>query len=126
MVDAKKAQKTKIIWGVVAAVIIGAAFLSMAGAGGDYKDFASCLSDRGAVMYGAFWCPHCSDQKVMFGADFKHINYVECSNSDRSQTAECTAAGIQSYPTWRFADGSERGGVLSFAQLAQITGCEQP
>jgi len=25
--------------------------------------FARCLTDRGVKMYGAFWCPHCVEQK---------------------------------------------------------------
>lgn len=40
---------------------------------------AKRLKDAGAVMYGAFWCSHCFDQKQDFGvqamADFP---YVEC------------------------------------------------
>src|SRR6266700_8112952 len=41
--------------------------------------FAQCLKDRGAKMYGAWWCPHCADQKEMFGFAFQYVNYVECS-----------------------------------------------
>jgi hypothetical protein len=33
-----------------------------------YVEFAQCLSDKGAVFYGAFWCTHCKSQKQMFGA----------------------------------------------------------
>ena len=28
-----------------------------------YDAFARCLSDRGVKMYGAWWCPHCKEQK---------------------------------------------------------------
>ncbi|MFH1400946.1 MAG: hypothetical protein ABIH41_05485, partial [Nanoarchaeota archaeon] len=31
-------------------------------------DFARCLTQSGATMYGASWCPHCNDQKEMFGS----------------------------------------------------------
>jgi rubredoxin len=91
---------------------------------GTYDTFAQCLTQNGAVMYGAFWCPHCAEQKKLFGASFSQVNYVECSTPDgKSQLPICTSAGIQSYPTWKFADGSTQGGVLSFAQLSAKTGC---
>ena len=33
---------------------------------GELDQFALCLGDKGAVFYGAFWCPHCQNQKKMF------------------------------------------------------------
>lgn len=91
---------------------------------GDYDTFAQCVTDAGAKMYGAFWCSHCQNQKKSFGASWEHINYVECSTADgKSQLPVCTAAGIQGYPTWVFADGSRIEGEASFAQLAGKTGC---
>jgi hypothetical protein len=27
---------------------------------------AQHLAETGGVMYGAYWCPHCADQKAMF------------------------------------------------------------
>src|SRR3989344_3569664 len=38
---------------------------------GKYDPFAQCLTDNGAKMFGAYWCPHCSDQKKMFGSSWK-------------------------------------------------------
>ena len=29
--------------------------------------FAKCLADRKTTMYGSFLCPHCDDQKKLFG-----------------------------------------------------------
>lgn len=94
---------------------------------GDKKmdTFAQCLTDSGAVMYGAFWCSHCSEQKLLFGESFQHIKYVECSNPDRqTQTKACEDEGISSYPTWKFSDGSVQTGVIQFADFEQITGCK--
>jgi thiol-disulfide isomerase/thioredoxin len=34
---------------------------------GELDEFAECLKSKGAVFYGAFWCPHCQDQKKLFG-----------------------------------------------------------
>ncbi len=91
-----------------------------------YTGFAQCLKSSGATFYGAWWCPHCNDQKKMFGAAKKDLPYVECSNPDQSQNALCTDLGIKGYPTWRFADGSESAKVLSLQELAEKTRCQLP
>ena len=89
--------------------------------------FAKCLSSKGARMYGAWWCPHCADQKEAFGYAFQYVNYTECSpQGQRIETEQCKQAGIQHFPTWRFADGSNTEGVLPLSQLSQKTGCKLP
>lgn len=94
---------------------------------GVYDDFAQCLSDEGAIFYGAFWCPHCNEQKGIFGRSASKLPYVECSTADgRGQLQECTDAGITGYPTWEFADGERKGGVLELEELSEKTGCELP
>lgn len=97
------------------------------GGSGKYDTFAQCLSDEGAKMYGAFWCPHCTDQKAEFGPSWDFVNYIECSLPDKQgQTEVCKQAKIESYPTWEFADGERQVGKLSFQQLSVKTGCELP
>ena len=92
---------------------------------GPSDQFAQCLTDKGAKFYGAFWCSHCISQKKMFGQSFEKINYIECSTPDgKSQIKECEEAGINGYPTWKFADGSKVEGEVSFEVLSQKTGCE--
>jgi uncharacterized membrane protein/glutaredoxin len=63
---------------------------------------AEHLTDTGAKMYGAFWCPHCKDQKELFGRQaFNKIDYVECDPAgENPRTQMCIDAGIQRYPTW--------------------------
>ena len=41
------------------------------------RDLALFLKEKGAKMYGAFWCSHCIEQKAPFGARAQ-IPYVEC------------------------------------------------
>ncbi|MDP3986922.1 MAG: hypothetical protein Q8P81_01710 [Nanoarchaeota archaeon] len=90
---------------------------------GEYEEFAQCINDSGAKMYGAYWCSACSQQKRILG-DSKNIPWVECSLPNRAgQTAECISEGIQSYPTWEFSDGSRMVGVLSREELSDKTGC---
>jgi len=43
-----------------------------------YDTFAKCLTDRHVLMYGAYWCPHCAEQKEKFGDSFRYAPYVEC------------------------------------------------
>ena len=86
--------------------------------------FAKCIAQSGAKFYGAFWCPHCKDQKAEFGSSVQYLPYVECSTPDgQSQTQICKDKNIQGYPTWIFADGSSVSGEQTLQALAQKTGC---
>ena len=92
---------------------------------GKYDNFATCLEDKGAVFYGAFWCPHCQAQKKLFGSSQKLLPYIECSTTDgQSQTQACIDKKISSYPTWEFTDGSRLNGEIPLQQLAEKTSCE--
>lgn len=86
--------------------------------------FARCLTQAGARFYGTSWCPHCAAQRRMFGNAFADVDYVECSvKGTREVTEECQEAGVTSFPTWEFKDGSRAQGRLTLQQLAQRTGC---
>ncbi len=92
----------------------------------DLDSFAQCLTDKGAVFYGAYWCPHCNNQKELFGSSMKFVKYVECATQGTNdQTAACNAAGITGYPTW-IINGEQYSGEQSFAKLASLTGCRAP
>jgi len=94
---------------------------------GTLDSFAQCLGDQGVTFYGAFWCPHCQNQKALFGKSEKYLPYVECSTPDgKSQLPICDDAGVTGYPTWEFADGSRLGGEIPLATLAEKTNCELP
>jgi hypothetical protein len=86
--------------------------------------FAKCLTEKGAALYGAVWCPHCQKQKKAFGESVQYINYIECAvDGSKEQAAACKNAGIEGYPTWKFADGSELLGEATFTQLSEKTLC---
>lgn len=92
-----------------------------------YDKFASCLQDKKAVLYGAFWCPHCQTQKKLFGASEKLVPYVECSTTDgTAQTQACIDKKITTYPTWEFADGSRLLGEIPLQTLSEKTSCDLP
>ncbi len=97
-------------------------------AGPPMDRFAKCLTGKGAVMYGVFWCDHCREQKEKFGDSFKYVNYVECVTQDkpRELIPECKAQGIKHTPTWIFADGEHVEGVMQLDQLAIKAHCKLP
>lgn len=73
---------------------------------GEYDDFAQCLTDKGVKFYGAFWCPHCQEQKKLFGKSVNKLPYVECSQPDgNGQLPICTEKEIKGYPTWILPTG---------------------
>lgn len=88
---------------------------------------AQCLTEKGVKMFGAWWCPHCTKQKSLFGNAFQYVEYVECSpGGTKTMSAQCQGEGIKGYPTWRFADGTELNGEQELAALATKAGCEAP
>jgi uncharacterized membrane protein/glutaredoxin len=91
------------------------------------KALALHLSAHGAKMYGASWCPHCIEQKEMFGASARRLPYVECSTGPQGspQAAACLALGIKRYPTW-IIDGRRYEEELTPARLAELTGFRPP
>lgn len=113
---------------ILVAVIAGLVILQNASnKPGKFDDLAACLGDKGATFYGAFWCPHCAQQKKFFGTSAELLPYVECSTPDgKGQTDICIEKGIKSYPTWIFADGSVITGEQAPAVLAEKTGCPMP
>jgi thiol-disulfide isomerase/thioredoxin len=116
-----------MITGAAILLAVGLSFLNDSESTGshEYDELASCMADKGVKFYGAFWCPHCMDQKKAFGAASKLLPYVECSTPDsQGQTQVCIDAKVESYPTWEFADGTRKSAVLTPSQLAELSGCE--
>lgn len=114
-----------LILGTIGAVLLRSS--STPAGPGKYDAFATCLKEKGATFYGAFWCPHCQSQKKLFGSSVKLLPYVECSTADASgQLQVCKDKKIDGYPTWEFADGSRLNGEIPLQQLADKTSCTLP
>jgi hypothetical protein len=119
-----KISQSAVTAGVIIIVLIVSYILLSSAPKGHYPNFATCLTESGAKMYGAFWCTHCADQKALFGDSWDLVTYVECSTPDgKSKTQECKDAGIDSYPTWGFGDGTKYVGPLLLEELSNRTGC---
>jgi len=118
-----KKIKKEHAWKPIAVVlIILTASLVLAGCSdgpGKYDEFAQCLSEKDATMYGTDWCSHCKEQKSRFGSSFKYVYYVNCDLSKDM----CMQNGIKGYPTWIINDTQYRG-KQSLARLGFLTGCE--
>ncbi|MFN9176388.1 MAG: vitamin K epoxide reductase family protein [Synechocystis sp.] len=86
-------------------------------------ELAQHLTDKGVLNYGAFWCPHCYEQKQLLGKEaFEKVTYIECDPAGKNpQTQACVDAGIQSFPTWKI-NGEMMPGVKTPAELAELTG----
>jgi len=90
----------------------------------DLETIAKCLTEKGAIMYGAVWCPHCTDQKESFGDAFKFVNYVECDpNTSPEQSKICLEKKIEGLPTWDLPSGERIMGYRPVSELADLAGC---
>lgn len=83
---------------------------------------AQHLKVSGAKMYGAYWCPHCHDQKDLFGSANKQVPYIECDpRGEKPQTKLCQDKGIKGFPTWEIG-GKIYEGQRSLDELANLSG----
>jgi glutaredoxin len=136
-------RKTAYVWGGTLVLVIfliggchsqpaawapnGATSEAPAAVANSYESqLAQHLSTTGSVMYGAYWCPHCADQKALFGDAIDQITYVECAeDGDNAQPQLCQDKQIQGYPTWEI-DGQLHPGVKSLDDLATLSGYQPP
>jgi uncharacterized membrane protein len=91
------------------------------------RELAEHLTNAEAKFYGAYWCPHCQEQKLVFGSSAKRLPYVECSPNGQKgpRATACVVQNIQNYPTWVIG-GRHVDRVLSVAQLASYSGFQPP
>lgn len=109
-------HKVRNIIGVVLLLVVSIGVFSVISVArpGQFDDFSKCLSDKGAIMYGAMdWCKYTQGQKVMFGKSFKYVNYHEYQD----------LPGISTTPTW-VINGKWHENAQSLDSLAALTGCE--
>lgn len=120
----KKAVSLLIVLLIIGAIVW---LIKTPGKPGKLDSFASCIKESGAKFYGAFWCPHCQNQKALFGSSAKLLPYIECSTPDsKGQLPVCAEAGVTGYPTWKFPDGTIKTGEVSLSDLSAQTKCPLP
>jgi uncharacterized membrane protein len=97
---------------------------------------AAHLKSIGATMYGSYWCPHCCEQKQLFGQTaMKQINYVECAADGPNSQAETCAAIVPEvekatgekfgFPTWKINE-KYYSGRKPLTEIAQLSGYKGP
>ncbi len=92
---------------------------------GKYAEVARCLTQKGVIMYGAYWCPHCLSQKKLIGDDFQFIKYQECDDAGTDGNHKlCIEKGVTSYPTWIFPGQGSLAGEQQMGVLAKLANCE--
>jgi uncharacterized membrane protein len=87
------------------------------------RALAEHLAKTNAKFYGAVWCPHCAEQKDLFGASADRLPYIEGHPQGRKgpRAVACEDAGIMVYPTW-IIGGRRIEGIISPTQLAELSG----
>jgi len=87
------------------------------------------LGEIGAKEYGAYWCPHCHEQKMLFGKEAAAlIDYIECDprgQNSRAEICQAAAANVKGFPTWEIK-GQFYSGTQSLEKLADLSGYTGP
>ena len=118
-------MKNTIIVVAIGVVVAGVGFVVLKPeqqAAAALDSFAQCLADENTTMYGADWCPHCQNEKKLFGDSFRLVPYVECPDDPQ----RCLKEDIQGYPTWVFPDGKTLVGEQGLEKLSQESECQLP
>jgi protein-disulfide isomerase len=87
------------------------------------RQLAQHLKKVGAKEYTAWWCPHCHEQKALFGKDaYTELPNVECDpDGKNAKPAVCDAAKVEGFPTWDIK-GQRLVGPQSLEKLAKVSG----
>ena len=86
---------------------------------GEYDDFAKCLTEKGAVVYGNDYCSYTVKQLNFFTKSQKYLNYIKCTDNE----ALCNEKKVDITPTWEINENMYSG-VQTFEALAAYSGCE--
>src|SRR6202167_3536368 len=119
-------QKT-LMWGAIVLLLVAAYGAWWYYTNHRYDGFAKCLAAKQTKMYGLYWCPHCAEQKEMFGKAFRYVPYVECAiKGPRELAPECAAAKAKLFPSGQFGTNPPTKGVFPLDDLSDKTGCALP
>ena len=117
----KRSFRKYIILGIIGLIIVFFSFsiYSYTKKPGQYDNFAKCLTEKGAIVYGNDFCSYTNKQLNYFGKSNKYLNYVKCAENQEL----CNSNGIKITPTWEIK-GKMYEQVQSFETLSIASGCE--
>lgn len=104
---------------IIAILILSYTIYSNTKKPGKYDDFAKCLTEKDAIIYGNDFCSYTAKQLNWFGKSEKYLNYVKCVKNKEL----CDSKGIKITPTWEI-DGKFYEQTQSLERLSELTGCE--
>ncbi len=115
--------KKYFIWLMIGIIIILTvlsvnSYLKNSQGPGKYNEFAKCLTEKGAVIYGNDFCQYTTKQLNFFGKSKKYLNYVKCIENE----ALCDEKGVKITPTWEI-NGKTYPQIQTFEALAGYSGC---
>ena len=118
--EKKISNKYLIISGLILAVLIFSYTLyARSQQPGYYDDFAKCLAEKNAVVYGNDFCSYTTRQLNLFGNSKKYLKYIKCADNAEL----CDSEGIKITPTWNI-NGKKYEGGQTFDKLSELTGCK--
>ena len=84
--------------------------------------FAKFLNNKGIIMYSAYWCPHCHDQKELFGKEAtEQLTIIECAKDGQNNQYElCQAKEIEGFPSWEI-NNQIYSGTRELSELGELT-----
>lgn len=116
----KKLIKKISIYSILVIIVAVILYVSISSASkpGKYDDFAKCLTEKGAIMYGNDFCSYTTQQRNGFGKSQKYLNYVKCFDNEDL----CNSKQVKITPTWEINNEMYEG-VQGFEKLVALTGC---
>ncbi|MFQ6538764.1 MULTISPECIES: hypothetical protein [Aphanothece] len=89
----------------------------LSGSTSEQRALSAHLKSRGAIFYGAWWCPACFKQKNLFGKEAGNsLPYVECDKTDNGRE-RCMAAKVRAFPTWDLKGKPRLEGIQTLQEL---------
>ena len=95
---------------------------------------AQFVRESGAVIYTAYWCPHCARHREVWGRQaWAQLQTVECAPQGYQAQPQLCGIGkggrrgrkapeITGFPTWVLGNGQALAGERSLSDLAQAVG----
>ena len=82
--------------------------------------FAKCLASKDVVVYGAYWCPHCQNQKKLFG---ERVPICAVCRSILRKRQNAPQRALMDIRLGYSRNGSRIAGEMSFQELSDKTVC---